>query len=118
MGVIEIEDMKFYAYHGHFKEEQMVGNNFIVYAKIEAECDVASKSDDLDDALNYLKAYELIRDEMMIPSKLLEHVAGRVLDRLYSEFDGSLIKSALIKISKCNPPMGGEIGRVSVTMSR
>ncbi|QZT35761.1 dihydroneopterin aldolase [Halosquirtibacter xylanolyticus] len=116
-GVIEIEDMYFHAYHGHFEEEQVVGNNFIVYAHIETDCLAASKSDELDDALNYLKAYELIQEEMQIPSKLLEHVTGRILDRLYGEF-GDQIKKVKIKVSKLNPPMGGQIGSVSVTQER
>jgi dihydroneopterin aldolase len=49
-------------------------------------------------------------------SHLLEHIAGRILDALYSELEG--IKKATVKVSKMNPPMGGKIGSVSVVMSR
>lgn len=116
MGVIEIEGMKFYAYHGHFPAEQVVGNNFEVYARLEAECDKAAQSDRLDDALNYQAVYECIKKEMEIPSALLEHVGKRILDALYVKFPS--IQNAKIKISKMNPPMGGEIERVSVTLTR
>lgn len=116
MGVIEIENMEFYGYHGHFEAEQVVGNKFEAYLRLETDCIPASQSDELDDALNYQRAYELVNEEMKIPSKLLEHVGGRILDRLYNEF-GNLHK-ATIKISKMNPPMGGKIGKVSVSMTR
>ncbi len=117
MGVIEIEDMEFYAYHGCYKAEREVGNYFKVYTRIEANCAQAAKSDLIADALNYQTAYEIIKEQMMIPSSLLEHVAGRILDVLFQEFSESIHKVD-IKISKLAPPMGGKIGAVSVTLSR
>lgn len=116
MGIIEIEGMKFYAYHGHFAAEQVVGNKFEVNIRIEAECDAAANSDNLDDALNYQSVYESIKEVMQIKSALLENVAKRILDTLYHRFPAT--KHARVKISKMNPPMGGEIERVSVTLER
>lgn len=116
MGIIEIEGMHFYAYHGHFAAEQVVGNKFEVYAKLVADCNTAAKSDNLDDALNYQAVYETIKEEMQKKSALLENVAKRIIDSLYDKFPAT--KKATIKISKINPPMGGEIDRVSVTMER
>lgn len=116
MGKIEIEGMEFYAYHGHYAEEQIVGNRFLVDLSIETECEKAAQSDQLEDALNYLTVYQLIRKEMQIKSNLLENVAGRILDQLYRQCKG--IERARVKISKLNPPMGGQISRVSVTMER
>lgn len=116
MGVIEIEGMAFYAYHGHFAEEQIVGNRFIVDLMLTTDCSKAAKSDDLSDALNYLSIYEIIRAEMQIKSHLLEHVAGRIIDRLVGGYPS--IEKVKVKISKLNPPMGGEIEKVSVTMER
>lgn len=116
MGIIEIEGMKFYAFHGHFESEQLVGNNFTVDLRIETNCEKAANSDVLNDALNYQKAYKIVKKEMEIPSHLLEHVAKRILDALYNHF--STIEKARVKISKLNPPMGGEIEKVSVTLIR
>lgn len=116
MGIIEIEGMRFNAFHGHFESEQIVGNEFVVYLKIETNCDKAADSDNLDDALNYQTAYEIVKEEMSITAHLLEHVAKRILDTLYKRFDS--IKKAELKISKMNPPMGGEIEKVSVTLVR
>jgi len=116
MGTIEIEGMEFYAYHGHFKQEQIVGNKFLVNISIETDCDKAGLSDHLHDALDYQKVYNLIKAEMEKKSFLLEHICNRILDRLYSDFN--TIDKATIKVSKINPPMGGQIKKVSVTMSR
>jgi len=116
MGLIEIEGMEFYAYHGHFKEEQIVGNKFLVNIAIKTDCDTAGESDSLEDALNYQVVYRLIQKEMEKKSHLLENIAKRILDSLYAEFD--TITQARVKISKMNPPMGGQIEKVSITMER
>lgn len=116
MGLIEIEGMHFYAYHGHFEAEQIVGNDFIVDLQIKTVCTKAAISDDLKDALNYQAVYTLIQNEMAIKSRLLEHVANRILEKLFAEF--TTLQNAKIKVSKMNPPMGGEIEKVSVTLER
>lgn len=116
MGIIEIEGMKFYAFHGHFAAEQVVGNNFEVNIRIETDCSKAALSDRLEDALNYQSVYETIKNVMQVKSALLENVAQRILDRLFEDFPE--IEKAKLKISKLNPPMGGEIERVSVTLEK
>ncbi|KAF0238898.1 MAG: dihydroneopterin [Prolixibacteraceae bacterium] len=116
MGIIEIEGMKFYAFHGHFDSEQVVGNEFTVNLSIETDMEKAAVSDNLNDALNYQAAYKIVKKEMEIPSHLLENVAKRILDALYNQFPD--IYKAEIKISKMNAPMGGEIEKVSITLIR
>ncbi len=116
MGLIVIENMEFYAFHGHYREEQIVGNRFIVDLNIETDMTVAAKSDNLKDAVNYQKAYQIVKTQMDRRSYLLENIAGRILDALYAELEG--IKKARVKVSKINPPMGGKIGSVSVVMEK
>lgn len=116
MGLIKIENMEFYSYHGHFIEEQIVGNRFLVDLEIETDMQLPAKSDDLEDALNYQLAYNIVKEEMQTKSHLLEHIAGRILDALYNKF--TTIKKASVKVSKMNPPMGGKMERVSVTLNR
>ena len=116
MGLIQIENMEFYAFHGHFKEERIVGNKFLVNLTIETDMEKPKVSDNLKDAVNYQRAYEIVKQQMEIKSHLLEHIAGRILDALYEEMGG--IKKATVKVSKMNPPMGGKIGSVSVILSR
>ena len=115
-GIVEIEEMEFFAYHGCFEAEQVVGNKFKVYVCMHYECDRAVLSDQVADALNYQTAYEIISKEMMIPSHLLKHVGGRILDALYAAFPQ--LQYAKVKISKMNPPLGGQIGCTSVTLEK
>lgn len=116
MGQIDLEGLEFFAYHGHYPIEKEVGNKFIVNVSIQTDCTAAGKSDRLEDALDYQKVYSLIKQEMAIPSDLLEHVATRILDQFYAQLPS--IDKASVKISKMNPPMGGQIEKVSVTLSR
>jgi dihydroneopterin aldolase len=116
MGLIHLENMEFFAFHGHFKEEQIVGNKFLVNLYIESDMTAASESDKLEDALDYQRAYKIVREEMKKKSHLLENIAGRILDAIYDNFEG--ISQAEVKVSKLNPPMGGVMDNVSVTMKR
>jgi dihydroneopterin aldolase len=116
MGIIRIEDMEFYAFHGHFREEQIVGNRFIIDLEIETDTDKAGASDRLEDATDYVTACRVVKKEMESKSKLLEHIAKRILDSLFNELPG--IRHAAVKIRKMNPPAGMKVGSVSVEMSR
>ena len=116
MGMIHLEDMEFYAFHGHFKEEQIVGNRFLVDLTIHTAMSKPASSDNLKDALNYQTAYEIVKQEMGKKSHLLEHIAGRILDALYQQFDS--IEKVSVKVSKMNPPVGGKMKSIGVTMER
>ncbi|MDP2337978.1 MAG: dihydroneopterin aldolase [Bacteroidota bacterium] len=114
MALIELEGMEFYAFHGHFEVEKIAGNRFLVDLKIEADCSKAGQTDRLEDTLDYQKAYLAVKEEMAIPSDLLEHIAQRIINRIKSEFPEA--QKVAVKVSKMNPPMGGQIRKVSVTM--
>ncbi len=116
MGIIELEGMHFFAYHGFYESERVAGNEFIVDVTIETDCSPAAKSDNLEDALNYQLVYDLVKREMEVKSHLLEHVANRIVDALYNQF--KKVQSIKVKVSKMNPPMGGQIKKASVTLMR
>ncbi|MCW3805859.1 dihydroneopterin aldolase [Plebeiibacterium marinum] len=115
-GIIELEDMEFYAYHGCFKEEQVVGNRFIVNISIKTDIEKASKTDNIQDALNYVTVYEITKKEISEKSHLLEHLVGRIVDAIVKKFD--YINWIKVKASKMNPPMGGQMKAVSVTLEK
>jgi len=116
MGLIQIENMEFYSFHGHFKEERIVGNKFRVDLTIETDMTLPAASDNLKDAVNYQRVYEIVKSQMEMKSHLLEHIAGRILDAVYAELKG--INKITVKVYKMNPPMGGKIGSVSVIMEK
>lgn len=115
MGLISIENMEFYAYHGCFEEEKQIGTKFMVDIYIVAPTREAEQTDNLHKTVNYQEVYRLIKQEMEKTSNLLEHVGRRILDAVSREFQE--IEKADVKISKMNPPLGGKMRNVSVSLS-
>ncbi len=114
MAKILLEEMEFYAYHGCFKEEQVIGNRFLVDLEADVDTSGAEASDRLQDTLNYQALYMEIKQAMTAKSHLLEHLARRILDALATKFPQ--IRRAKLKISKMNPPIGGKMRCVSVEL--
>ena len=110
MGKIILEGMEFFAYHGCYKEEQIIGTKFIVDLLVTADTAIAEESDHLKDTLSYVHLYQVVKKEMEQKSHLLEHVTKRIMDTLISEFPQ--INSIELKICKLNPPVGGKISQV------
>ena len=114
MSQIAIEGMEFFSYHGHFEEESIIGTHFIVDLAFETDTTKAEVSDNLEETVNYLSVYQVVKKEMQQNSYLLEHVARRILQAVLKEFP--VIDYAEVKIQKLNPPLGGKMKSVSVTL--
>lgn len=112
MSVIAIEGMEFFSYHGHFEEESIIGTHFIVDLYFHTDTSKAEISDNLEETVNYLSVYQIVKQQMQQNSYLLEHVARRILNSVLKEFQE--IEKAEVKIQKLNPPLGGKIKSVSV----
>ena len=104
--------MRFCAYHGVMEQERRVGGEYSVSLTVEADLTEAIRTDDVADTINYAELYELVKREMAIPSKLLEHVAGRIGQRAMETFER--ITTLTIKVTKLNPPMGADCKGASV----
>ncbi len=113
---ISLNQLKIYAYHGCYAEEQIVGNWFLVDLSLDVNAGKAAESDNIADALNYVETYEIVRREMAIKSHLLENVAMRICMALRAAFDSEKLIGGTLKIAKLAPPVGGEMHSVSVTM--
>lgn len=114
MGKIFIEGLEFYAFHGFFAEEQKIGGKYLVDIEIDADINEAANNDTLKGTIDYGLVAELVAGEMKIKSKLIEHVAGRILNRLLDNF--SEIEDLTVKVTKLNPPIGVKLKSVSVCM--
>ncbi|HLG35379.1 MAG TPA: dihydroneopterin aldolase [Bacteroidia bacterium] len=112
MGVIKVSGIKIYAYHGCMPEEELIGGWYEVDVEIEADINAAVSSDKLSDTVDYSKVNEIVRREMSIRSKLVEHIAGRIAKSLLKEI--SRIEEVKVKVSKMNPPVSGEVESFSV----
>lgn len=115
MGLIAINGMRFYAHHGCFDEERTIGTSFLVDLRLEVDTKKAEESDSIDDTVNYLEVYQVVKREMEKPSNLLERVARRVGEAVLSKFADT--KSVVVKVSKLNPPLGGQMDSVSVEIA-
>lgn len=115
MGVIKLNNIRVHAQHGCLKEESIIGSDYRVDLEISADLSKPSKTDQLSDTVDYVHLNTIIKQEMAIKSKLLEHVAKRILNRIFSEIN--TISSATVSVSKINPPIGGDVESVSVILS-
>ncbi|MGJ8658885.1 MAG: dihydroneopterin aldolase [Cellulophaga fucicola] len=114
MGKIKVSTIKTYAYHGCLNEEALIGSDYLVNVTVDADLTKASISDELVDTVDYVHINHIVKEEMAIRSKLLEHVAKRIIDRIFSELP--IVKASEVTVSKLNPPIGGDVEMVSITL--
>lgn len=115
LGVIELEQMRFWAYHGCLEKERKEGNLFMVDFRGEIDMRKAAESDNLNDTVNYGEIYDIVKREMNIPSDLLEHVAGRIVKGIASEFPEFACFS--VRVSKRTPPVDGPVAWSRITLN-
>ena len=116
MSKIYLEDVKIYAYHGVLPEENIIGTYYILNLELHTDLWKASESDDLNDTVSYADINEILHTEMKIPSKLLEHVAGRIITKIRNRFPQ--IDYIKIKVTKTAPPMIGEMKGASIELEK
>jgi len=114
LGTIKVSNIKVYAYHGCLEEESKIGSAYRVDVAVEADLSKASISDHLKDTVDYVLINHIVKEEMAIKSQLLEHVAKRILDRIFLECIS--ITLAEVTVSKINPPINGDVEMVSINL--
>lgn len=116
MDKIFLNGMQFYAYHGVFEAENKLGQIFIVDVTLDVDLKQAGESDALEHTVNYGAVYEDVKREMMVQSKLLEHVAERIAKTLFNHYNQ--IMALKVKITKQNPPIHGVYNGVGIEIIR
>ena len=116
MGSVILNDIRIYAFHGCMKEEARIGSDYIVNLVIDTNMEEASRSDELKDAVDYVKLLDIVKEEMSIRSKLLEHVAQRIIDQVIKNF--ARVDTVDITVAKQNPPIKGDIREVSIRLKK
>jgi dihydroneopterin aldolase len=104
---IELKNMRFHAYHGVYAQEKKTGNEFRVDLKLEVDVSKACLSDSLEDTVNYSAVYDIVKHEIEIPSKLIEHVAYQIVAQIKNHFPE--IETVEICLAKMAPPVNGEM---------
>ncbi len=112
---ISLNDIRIFARHGVMPDERTLGAWFRVSLSVTTDCPNATESDELDDTVNYALMAEIVKEEMGIPSKLLEHVAGRIGKRLLADIPA--IETLTVKVYKEHPPVCVECESASVALT-
>ena len=115
MGIIKVENIRVFAFHGCLKEETKIGSDYRVDLEVKADLQTSAKTDLLSNTVDYVFLNKIIREEMHKPSHLLETVAKRILNRVFLESD--LVLKAAVSVSKLNPPIGGDVEMVTIKMT-
>ena len=116
LGKIEVKNIRVYAHHGCLSQETSIGSDYRVDITVSANLKKASESDLLADTVDYVQINQIVKEEMQIPSKLLEHVAQRIINRIFKEM--TLVNKTKVAVSKINPPIGGDVEMVTAIMSQ
>ncbi|WP_086476174.1 dihydroneopterin aldolase [Arenibacter amylolyticus] len=116
MGKVKVSNIRAYAHHGCLGEETIIGSEYRVDVVVWANLDSAAISDELVDTVDYVHINHVVKEEMTIPSKLLEHVGKRILDRILEEI--SMVKKVEVAVTKINPPIGGDVEGVTIVLKR
>ena len=101
---IRLEGLKIYAYHGVLPQENLVGAYYYIDLKLKTDFTHAAETDELEGTVSYADIFAVVKEEMAITSKLLEHVCQRIASRIFKDFP--TIEAIDIRLSKENPPMG------------
>lgn len=116
MGKIRLNNIRVHANHGCLQEEGIIGSDYHVDLSVTANLKDAAHSDKLSETVDYVHLNNIVKEEMAIKSKLLEHVAKRIMDRIFIEIP--MVLDAEIAVSKINPPIGGDVESVTVELFR
>ena len=116
MGIIKVNNIQLYAYHGCLEEEAKIGSAYRVDVKVKANLNKSAQTDDLVDTVDYVQLNQIVKEEMAIRSKLLEQVVQRIIDRILIEIP--MVLKVQISVAKINPPIGGNVSEVAVIFSK
>jgi 7,8-dihydroneopterin aldolase/epimerase/oxygenase len=115
LGTIKVQNIRVFAYHGCLAEETKIGGNYRVDITVKADLNSSSVSDNLKDTVDYVLLNRIVKEEMAIPSKLLESVAKRISNRVLME--NKFVNKVVVSISKLNPPIGGDVEMVTIKLA-
>ncbi|WP_152286019.1 dihydroneopterin aldolase [Flavicella marina] len=116
MGIIRVENIRAYSYHGCLEEEAKIGSDYRVDIEVKADLTKSCASDKLADTVDYVHVNLIVKEEMAIRSELLEHVAKRIQDRILKEIP--IVKRVKTAVSKINPPIGGDVEQVTIVLNK
>ena len=113
MSLITVEGIKVFSYHGHLKEEAILGGHFLVNVWVTVDTSKVEKTDNLTDTVDYVKVIEIVKEQMAIRADMIEVPAKRILDVILSL---NLVKKVKVEVEKIQPPIAADFNKISVTI--
>jgi dihydroneopterin aldolase len=114
MGLITVEGIRVFAYHGHLPEEAVLGGHFIVNVWVTSDTCEVEKTDDLNDTVDYVKIIEVVKEQMAIRADMIEVPAKRIVDVILSL--NNKVQKVKVELEKSQPPIAAEFDKISVTI--
>lgn len=114
MGIIKLKNIRTFSYHGCLVEEGKIGSDYSVDLEIKTDMRKSRETDELEDTVDYVHLNKIVEEEMAIRSKLLEHVAHRIVQRVFKEI--ASVSTISVAVSKLNPPIGGDVESVTIVI--
>ena len=112
MGLMTVEGIRAFAYHGHLPEEAILGGHFIVNVWVTADTREVEKTDDLNHTVDYVRIIEIVKEQMAIRSNMIEHPAKRIVDAILPLYKVQKVK---VEVEKIQPPIDSAFDKISVT---
>lgn len=116
MATISVLGIRVYAYHGCLPEETKIGSDYEVNVTLDYDIKQSSESDDLQHTIDYVSINAIVKEEMSVASKLLEHVVARILEKIVKTHPA--ISLVDVSVAKKNPPINGDVLEVVVKDKR
>ena len=111
MHKIIVPEIKVYAFHGCLPEEARIGSEYSVDVEVKTNFTEAANTDELIDTIDYVWLAKVVKEEMSIRAKLIEHVAQRIVKRIKEDVRVQLVK---VRVAKLNPPIEAQVPWVAV----
>lgn len=92
-------------------EEAVIGGDYVINISLSGDFSKASSTDKLENTVDYVDVFNIVKKEMAIRSNLIESVAKRIAEKLKTSY--TAISKLSVEVIKMNPPTGGEVDEVS-----
>ena len=113
MGLIKVEGIRIFAYHGHLPEEAKLGGHFIVNVWVNTNTLEVEKTDDLKDTVDYVKIIDIVNEQMAIRANMIEVPAKRIVDAILPL---NKVQKVKVEVEKIQPPIDAAFDKISVTI--
>ena len=114
---INVNGIKAFGYHGVLPHEAVEGQEFIVDLVLSLDLSEASRSDNLDETVNYADLAQIVHDNIVGERvQLIERLAGQIADQIKSSYPQ--IDSISVTVHKPHAPVTLDFDDISVTITR